>query len=640
MKSDAFHVRQHWVQTHLVAPAAELPFSFVYDGHASEMLLPAWTHSCETRKIDAARTQHTLTWTDPKTRLEVRCVAVECHDYPSVEWTVYFTNTGTANTPILEHIQGADVRFARGTAGEFVLHGIKGDSCTLDSYQPYALPLAPMSSHRFAPDGGRPSNGAFPYYNLQMPGGGILLAIGWPGQWAASFTRDVANGLRIIAGQELTHLALQPGEVIRTPLTVMLFWQGDDLVAAQNRWRRWMFAQNFPQEHGKPVSPKLAGFCGNYFPGYRTNQEGEMAFIDRYAEEGVKLDYWWMDAGWYPCADDWVPVGTWEVDRARYPEGLRAIANHAHSQGMQYILWFEPERVTKGSWLARQHPEWVLGGTEGGLLDLGNAAARSWLIERIDSIITSEAVDIYRQDFNMDPLEYWRANDTVDRQGITENKHVQGYLAYWDELRRRHPGMLIDSCAAGGRRNDIETMRRAVPFLNSDYCTDPDGAQCHTYGFNAWLPYYRGATDTLDTYDCCSNIAPLFMLAWDMRNTGLDYAEARKLIEQWRRVAPWLFGDFYPLTPYSMANTVWMGWQFDQPEHGGGVVQAFRRANCQEMAQTFRLNGLDPSATYEIVHFAVEGSTIISGKDLQDTGLTIEIKEQPGAAIATYRRVK
>ncbi len=216
---------------------------------------------------------------------------------------------------------------------------------------------------------------------------------------------------------------------------------------------------------------------------------------------------WHLGSGWHP-----------------FPRRTPAVAHHAHDKGVQLILWFEPERVTKGSWLAVNHPEWIFGGKDGGLLDLGNPAAWNWLVDHIDQFITGEGVDIYRQDFNMDPLGHWRANDASDRQGITEIKHVRGYLAYWDELRRRHPGMLIDSCASGGRRDDLETMRRAVPFLRSDYCTDPDGMQCHTYGFNLWLPYYRGAAGTTDAYDFRSNISPLMMAAWDMRNKGLDYA--------------------------------------------------------------------------------------------------------------------
>ena len=73
----------------------------------------------------------------------------------------------------------------------------------------------------------------------------------------------------------------------------------------------------------------------------------------------------------------------------------------------------------------------------------------------------------------MDPLAYWRAADVPDRQGITEIRYVTGLLAYWDELRRRRPDMLIDTCASGGRRNDLETLRRAVPLWRSDYAFEP-----------------------------------------------------------------------------------------------------------------------------------------------------------------------
>ena len=416
-----------------------------------------------------------------------------------------------------------DTVFAPKSFGKALLHHFKGDSCTKDSFEPLQTTLTPGTDRRFVPVGGRSSNGEWPYYNLEWNGAGAILAIGWPGQWACRFTGNPNTGVRVRAGQELTHFILHPGEEVRTPLIAVMFYQRD-WIPAQNMWRRWMFVQNFPKEHGKPVSPRLAGFCGNYFPGYRTNQKGEIEFIDRYVGEGIKLDYWWIDAGWYPCPVDWGPVGTWEVDRNRHPGGLRAISDHAHSKGMQFILWFEPERVTKDSWIAANHPEWVLGGKDGGLLDLGNSVAWNWLAEHIDKLIVSEGVDIYRQDFNMDPLGYWRAHDAADRQGITEIKHVQGYLAYWDELRRRHPGMLIDSCASGGRRDDLETMRRAVPFLRSDDCTDPDGTQCHTYGFNLWLPYYRGAVEKIDTYDFRSNISPLMMAVLDMRSKGLDYA--------------------------------------------------------------------------------------------------------------------
>ena len=64
------------------------------------------------------------------------------------------------------------------------------------------------------------------------------------------------------------------------------------------------------------------------------------------------------------------------------------------------------------------------------MLNLGNQDARNWLTDHVDQLITDKGIDLYRQDFNIDPLGYWRANDAPDRQGITEIRHVEGYLAY------------------------------------------------------------------------------------------------------------------------------------------------------------------------------------------------------------------
>ena len=276
---------------------------------------------------------------------------------------------------------------------------------------------------------------------------------------------------------------------------------------------------------------------------------------------------------------DWGNVGTWEPDPQRYPKGLREVADHVHAGGMKIVVWFEPERVTAGTWLAENHPEWVLGGENGGLLNLGNPAARTWLTEHVDKMITEQGIDLYRQDFNMDPLGFWRDNDPPDRQGITEIRHIEGYLAYWDELRRRHPDMLIDTCASGGRRNDLETLRRAVPLLRSDYRFEPVGTQ----GPHLW----HGALDSLLRHGRVGRQRlrrpqPLVALVGNRTQRdpgeGPDWSNYRRMIAELRHVAPYFSGDYYPLTPYSLDDTAWMAWQFDRPDLGEGVVQAFRRA--------------------------------------------------------------
>jgi alpha-galactosidase len=611
-----------------------LPLSFVYGGQASDDLLATWPRKTAKARLEGARTRHTLTWTDPQTGLEVRCVAVEYSYFPVAEWTVFFKNTGQADTAILENVQALDATLARGADGEFVLHGNKGDWCVPESYEPFTVSLIPKSVQRFAPEGGRPTNGpkGWPYFNLQTPGGGMILAVGWPGQWACSFTRDDQRGLRIIAGQQLTHLLLKPGEEVRTPLVAVLFWQGTDTVRAQNLWRRWFMAHNLPRLNGPPPPPLLQMQC------YRTFEKGgEQDLFDAVTEfnrAGIPFDLCWRDAGWYPCKGSWPNTGTWELDAQRYPRGWRPFSDWLHQQNKKFIVWFEPERVgDRESWLARTHPDWIIGGS---LLNLGHPDAWKWLVEHIDTMLVAQGIDYYRQDFNMDPLGNWRGHDAPERRGITEIKHVMGYLAFWDELRRRHPGMLIDSCASGGRRNDLETLRRAVPLLRSDFqfgegATMPN--QGHTYGISSWLPYYGSGCYFTDKYSARSYIMPCTGYAGTNAATKRAYQEARQ-------VAPYMLGDYYPLTPYSIRPSDWIAWQFDRPDLAGGVVQAFRRDKNESPTKVLRLNGLAPSAQYEITDLDGGAARRRSGKALMEQGLTLELQVKPGAAVVFYRKVR
>ncbi|HPD32658.1 MAG TPA: hypothetical protein PLL20_21925, partial [Phycisphaerae bacterium] len=262
-RPDEMAAARQWVAVRLRGeeaerPAtAEPPYSFIYGGRSSSELLPTWKPKRTSPRVDQNRVGLSLTYTDPQTGLVVRCEAVEYADFPTVEWTLYFKNTGTSDTPILEQIHAMDIRLERPKECEFVLHHNRGDSCAANSYEPLRTPLGPGTELRFAPDGGRPTNGQWPYYNIQWGDQGLIVAIGWPGQWASQFTRDKETGLRVRAGQELTRLKLHPGEEIRTPLVVMQFWSGDK-IRAQNVWRRWMRAHGMPRPGGQPVRAQTA----------------------------------------------------------------------------------------------------------------------------------------------------------------------------------------------------------------------------------------------------------------------------------------------------------------------------------------------------------------------------------------------
>jgi alpha-galactosidase len=620
--------------------STEPPFSFQYDGKASATFLSRWESARSTEKLDALRTRHTVRWFDRNTGLEVRYIGVAYQDYPTVEWTVYFKNLGAQDTPILSNLQALDTVFKRGGTRELSLHHSKGTFVRADDFEPLVTAIQPGHPLRFAPPSGRPLEQVFPYFNLAwQPNDGVIAAIGWPGQWAATFDLDSASGLKVVSGQETTHLRLKAGEEIRTPLVVLQFWRGD-WIQAQNVWRRWMFDHNLP----RPLAPEMAACSSHQFAEMiNASESNQVLFVDRYLEEKLPLDYWWMDAGWYPHdGKDWPHTGNWEVDKTRFPRGLRAITDHARARHVKSIVWFEPERVATGTWLYTNNPAWLLGPDgDQKLLNLGQAEALNWVINHVDRMITEEGIDLYRQDYNISPLPYWKSADAPDRQGVTENHYVCGYLAYWDELRRRHPGMLIDTCASGGHRNDLETLRRSVPLLRSDYLMEPMSQQSHTYGLALWIPFYGTGTSAMDSYSFRSQMCPHFTACFDMRRTDLPYGEARRLLNQWKfEIAPNYFGDYYPLTPYSNGQEVWMAWQFHRPEQNTGVVQAFRRTDSFYEAARLKLKGLDPAARYQVTDLddANSPGREYTGATLMDEGLLVTATERPSAKVLTYKK--
>jgi len=90
-----------------------------------------------------------------------------------------------------------------------------------------------------APSGGRSSNGVFPYFNLEYGGGGVLFAVGWPGQWQAGFDNTARSSTRLTMGQQNFESVLEPGETARTPLAAFIFYEGRNADRATNLWRRW-----------------------------------------------------------------------------------------------------------------------------------------------------------------------------------------------------------------------------------------------------------------------------------------------------------------------------------------------------------------------------------------------------------------
>ena len=81
-----------------------------------------------------------------------------------------------------------------------------------------------------------------------------------------------------------------------------------------------------------------------------------------------------------------------------------------------------------------------------------------------------------------------------------------------------------------------------------------------------------------------------------------------------------------------------MAFQFDCPEQGVGVVQAFRRAESPCEAIRVKLRGLDPRAVYALTNLNVADNMEMTGRDLLENGLPMVLKNRPGAMVISYRK--
>ena len=213
-------------------------------------------------------------------------------------------------------------------------------------------------------------------------------------------------------------------------------------------------------------------------------------------------------------------------------------------------------------------------------------------------------------------------------------------------MRRRHPDKLIDTCASGGRRNDLESLRRAVPLLRSDFqgAADPSdvtrfaGNQAHTYGLSLWVPYYGTGEYYNNGYSVRSHFCQGMGIGYNPAIMPVDWPRLKKTLADWRAVVDEFYGDYYPLTPYSLSEDVWMAWQFNRSETGTGMVQAFRHINSVYKSAHVNLQGLDKNAVYTLTNLDVPGTSEMTGRELSETGLVIAVKEQPGSALITYKK--
>lgn len=626
-----------------LADLSTLPVSFVYDGDKYLGLAgESFRETDRQTKKSSDREQTVITVKHLVSGVDITLDTTFYPYYNAYEWTLYFTNNSENKTKIFSDIRGAEV-YVFGK--DPTIHSIVGD-CMTNYYNEYTKPITNVVTDLSTR--GKPSYIVFPYYRLNTSdNGGTFIAVSWAGRYKNSFVplQEDTDVLRFTAEQYEISTFLYPGETIRSPLVAFLeYGKETSEIGISNLWRRWMIDCNMYQVDGEVIQPQIAGSSSwVYDCMYRATEQTQLDAIKAYFDYNIALDYWWMDAGWYTSPDNttingWINTGIWNMDTKRFPTKLKAVSDLADSLNMRgTILWFEPERVTfTAAEIRKIHPEfkdeWLLPSGDSQtylLLDLSNKECVNWLLDTVSGILDESGTDLYRQDFNVFPENYWKKADTAQRVGITENLYIQGYYSYFNSLHERYPDMYLDTCATGGNRLDLETLRHAVPLHRTDANVDDSTrTQAATQGLYNWIPFSGQPTNfrlstNFDTYQIRSTYLPSIALNYDYRDKTADWEKLAALVQECRMAMQYCYDDYYELFENHNTATAWRGWEFIDSENNEGVIQLFCPENCKQLSWTIKLYGLNPDVTYVLTDVDKKNSCTMTGKELMEKGFTV-----------------
>ncbi|MBR3766633.1 MAG: alpha-galactosidase [Clostridia bacterium] len=626
-------LNNHWFADNFRSENGEYPFTFKVDG---EKFNPAqWDKKYEkSDKVYKGGKTENLVLTNNEKGLRVTVELTVFEENATCQWTVYIENTGTGNSGVISDFYALDSSFATGKAE--VYYSMGSDTAASD----FSLIKKNLSAVKktFSGVDGKPTESYLPYFNISGENYGMILGIGWTGQWEASLSQSKGE-TDISVKQEYFEAYLLPGEEVRSPLVSLSFYKNDNPLKGFNLFRNWIMDCVYPESVTKNhyTVMEIAG------PMHTRTSDEIIEILDSLNESVFEnTDAFWMDAGWYEYNEGWYDgVGNWTVDTRRYDNGISELSGYAANKGLGHVLWYEPERVypeTLFHKIGSEHEQWLIStGDENIMWNLANEEAFSYYCEYLLNSMKENGVTVYRQDFNFAPLEYWQKADKEyygGRTGICENHYVTNLYKYLDYLYENIDGLIIDNCASGGKRLDLEMTYRSIAFWRSDYNCDYhsdlfDATQSHTYGISFWLPITGSALYMQNEYSMRSDIMPLMLMDF-YSHTNPDfgfYHEQREFMS----------GNYYPLDFGSFDKDKMHAMQFSSEDGLSGTAFIYKRINVNDKEYTVKLNGLNPSETYNVYDIDYPETVYsLTGEKLMNEGITITLPEGEKAIILMY----
>ncbi|GAB2890257.1 alpha-galactosidase [Streptomyces mayteni] len=289
----------------------------------------------------------------------------------------------------------------------------------------------------------------------------------------------LGSGELLLSGE----VTLDPGAAYTTPWQYGAHGTGLDGVSAR-------FHRHLRSRPGHPRTPRpvvVNTWEAVYFDHDLDRLRG---LADAAARVGAERFV--LDDGWFGSRRDARrALGDWYVSDEAWPDGLAPLIDQVTGLGMEFGIWVEPEMINEDSDLARAHPDWIMAtgdrlpgrARNQQVLDLGRPEAYAHILARLDDLLNRHRIGYLKWDHNRDLVE--AGHQPGGRAGV----HDQTLAVYrlLDELRRRHPGVEIESCSSGGGRVDLEILERTDRIWVSD-CIDALERQRIQRWTNALVP--------------------------------------------------------------------------------------------------------------------------------------------------------
>jgi alpha-galactosidase len=413
-----------------------------------------------------------------------------------------------------------------------------------------------------------------------------------------------------------SEVALAPGEAYASPPVLATYSADglDGLSAAYHQFVRQRLT------HPRTPRPVVLNTWEAVYFDHRLERLTELADIA--ARLGVERFV--LDDGWFGGRrNDSAGLGDWYVAVDVWPEGLNPLISHVRRLGMEFGLWVEPEMVNPDSDLFRAHPDWVLSGSgrpgrlpeawrNQQVLDLANPDCWAFIRDRLDALLGEHDIAFLKWDHNRDLIEAGHGG----RPGV----HAQTLAVYrlLDELRERHPGVEIESCASGGGRVDLGILARTDRVWASD--TNDALERQHIQRWTQLLvpPELVGSHvgpprshTTGRTHDLAFRAATAlfghFGIEWDIASASEEeQAALAEAIACFRRLRPLLHSGQVVRADHPNPAAYLHGVvAADRAEALFAYVQL--TASAFETPGLARLPGLDPGRTYRVTPLAVAG---------------------------------